>query len=137
MARPRRKIEYTGPFFERDPARTLRQNMREAARQMAEAGAEMLRAEYAPGRGSALAPTVHLRRKGQMSMTYVLASRMSTESPERSWVSWMETGRRRRPGGGDVITSPRFKGIGAFRRVRTALRRQAKITAAELVKGVA
>lgn len=137
MAKRRGKVEYWGPFFEHDPAKTLRQNMREASRQMATAGVHMLQAEYQPGRGSEIAPTIVSKQISQLSLWNVVLSRMSVETPKSSWVGWMESGRRRRPGGGDRISSATFKGIGAFRRVRAALKRQAKITAEQLLKGVA
>ena len=136
MARRLGKVEYYGPFFEHDPAKTLRQNMREASRQMADAGVQMVRAEYGPGKGSALADTISSRGVGQEQLWHVLESRMSKENPERSWVTWMEVAQRRRPGGGDLIRGKRFKGNRVWSRVRSTLRRQAKLTVEQLTRGV-
>ena len=126
----RTKVVYSGPFFDHDPAKRVAENIRGLTEFYSRQAADMIRAQFVPGKGSELRATIAERHVTLTGRTYFgrVYSTMTGPDPKNpnphSWVTFAETGRRRT---GDVKASgKRFKGFRHWAHVNSAIKRQVK-----------
>ena len=139
------RIEYSGPFFEKDIRKTFRQNARELVAAIAEDGASMVRsnlprsaeaphyADYVEGRVKSL--------KGKpWALTAVVSGTLHLYSKNyKGYGAVLETNEMFvRSTGGDNSTTYTIQGFGkwVYRRVANALKRGSKAARADLTKGL-
>lgn len=131
------RVEYSGPFFEKSPSKTFRQNARAALLVMAQDGADLVQSELASHRGEQaphIADHIEGRVKSLQGKPWALSSVVSSQlhlmlPGHKGYALFLETGQR-----GQRQTS--FRGLYAFRRVANAMKRSRKVVAADLTKGL-
>jgi len=121
-------VVYDGPFFEADPTKRLHQNITSMIENLTSASSRMMQAQYVAGHASELAATIAEKRpttsdKVQVGVVY---STLSEQDRARSYVTWVERGRRRLPGSGATVQSPTFKGWKMWAKVTRAIKAEAK-----------
>lgn len=131
------RIEYSGPFFEKDIKRTFRHNARDLVQTIAEDGEQMVQADLTPGHGrlsGEYADHVEGRVRSltgkKWELTAVVTSTLHLTMPgHRGFGLFLETGIK-------GATQTRFRGLWVYKRVGQALNRGSKAARADLVKGL-
>ncbi len=131
------RVEYSGPIFTKDVRKTFRQNARVMLLQIAEDGADMVKQELSGHRG-AEAPHIADHIEGRVKslsgkpwqLTAAASSQLHMLLPgHKGYMTFLETGIK----GGKATA---FRGIYAFRRVGTAIKRTRRASQADLTKGL-
>jgi hypothetical protein len=139
------RVEYSGPLFEKDLKRTLRENMRALVLTMAEDGAQLAKREFSSsfrGHGNRIAGSytdaiegrVQSLRGKPWALTSVVSSTRHLQMPGyKGYGLFLESGTR---GAGKWGRATSFGGYWVYRRVANAVRRSSRIVRADLAKGL-
>lgn len=131
------RVEYSGPFFEKDIKRTFRQNARDLVKAIAEDGETLVKSNLTPGNGRLTGDyadavngrAVSLKGK-KWALTAVVTSTRHLQMPGfKGFGLFLETGIK-----GAVKTA--FRGLWVYRRVGQALKRSSRAARADLTKGL-
>lgn len=131
------RVEYSGPFFEKDIKRTFRQNARDFVEDIAEDGERLVRADLTPGHGRLTGEyadhvegRVHSLKGKKWALTAVVTGTLHLQmTGHKGFGTFLETGVK-----GTKQTS--FRGLWVYKRVAQALNRGSKLTRADLAKGL-
>lgn len=138
------RVEYSGPLFEKDLTRTLRENMRKLVLTMAQDGAALAKQEFsnsfrghgdrvAGGYAEAIEGRAQSLRGKPWALTSVVSSTRHLQMPGyKGYGQFLETGIR----GGKWGVQTSFSGYWVYRRVGNAVRRSSRIARADLTKGL-
>lgn len=126
-------IDYTGPFFEKDPTKTLRQNVRIMLEAMAREGESDVRAQI-PSKSGDTAAGIHGRVKNLEGKPWAVTMVVS----QQRVFPWKKRGARGFVGRGEA----EYRGgkleakLHMFRRTSGRLSRSRAVNMAELTKGL-
>lgn len=130
------RVEYSGPFFEKDIRKTFRQNARTLVLQIAEDAEKLIEGELNQHRGPD-APHIadHIEARAQAltgkkwALTAVASSQLHLQLPgHKGYATVLETGDRQGRAWG--------RALWVFRRVGSAIKRTSRTARADLTKGL-
>lgn len=136
-------IEYSGPFFEKDPVKTFRGNLRGLVESLAQDGERMVKAELprsaeAPHYADHVIGRAKALKGKSWRMSAVVTGTLHLESKNfKGYGGVIETNEtfQRRSASGSLYTVAGF-GKWVYRRVGQALRRSVRVSTWDLTKGL-